>query len=171
MNKYDFKNISIRGRVAFGVSCLNTYLKTKYPDIDFSPVLNLACKITEDSDYIDNSTEAFMEIIPEYLYEFDNYEEAEFEYLSKEAYNLFISIIPKDDPDLNILMHSIRDIAWEYCYVALEPGAQNTYRYLNSIIETMNKCAFPLPDINAFKKYDFSESDGWGRHINRAEYL
>ena len=171
MNKYDFKNISIRGRVAFGISCLNTYFKTKYPGTDFSAVLNLACKITEDSDYIDKSTEAFMEIIPEYLYEFDNYEDAEFEYISKESYNSFVSIIPKDDSDLNLLMHSIRDIAWEYCYVALDANAPETYRYLNSIIDTMNKLSLPLPDINIFKKYEFSEFDGWGRHINRSEYL
>lgn len=171
MNKYDFKNISIRGRVAFAISCLNTYLKTKYPNIDFSSVLDLACKITEDSDYIDSCTEAFTEIIPEYLYEFDNYEDAEFEYLSKEAYESFISIIPKDDADLNLLMHSIRDIAWEYCYVALETNAPQTYRYLDSIIDTMNKLSLSLPDIKIFKKYEFSENDGWGRHINRSEYL
>ncbi len=171
MNKKDFEDISIRGRVAFGIVCLNTYVKTKYPDTDFSSVLDLACKITEDSDYIDNSVEVFMEIIPEYLYEFDNYEDSEFDYLSEETYNMFVSVIPKNDPDLNSLMHSIYDIAGEYCYSAIEPSAPATYPFLDSIIDIMKKHSLPLPDLNIFKKFTFSESDGWGRHINRSEYL
>lgn len=171
MNKYDFKDISIRGRVAFGISCLVIYLKNKYSNIDFSALINKACKITEDSDYIDESTMAFTEIIPEYLYEFDNFEDAEFDYLSEEEYKLFTSLIPKNDSYLDILMHAIHDIAWEYCYVALEQNAPATYPYLEKIINIMNSLSLPMPNIKSFEKYSFKDSDGWGKFINRSEYI
>lgn len=171
MNKYDFKNISIRGRVAFGICCLNTYLKHSYPDNDYSTLIDLVCKITEDSEYIDVSTMAFMEIIPEYLYEFDNYDDAGFEYISEEQYNELTAIIPKEDVSLNSLMYAIYKIAWEYSYVAIDLSATKTYPYLSTIIEEMNKHNLPLPNIKDFQQYDFNVFDGWGRHINRTEYL
>lgn len=171
MDKYAFKNISIRGRVAYGISCLNTYLNTIYPDKDFSSLMDMACKITEDGNYIDVSTLAFMEIIPQYLYEFDNYKDAEFEYISEDQYNSFVSLIPKDDSNLNSIMLAIHETAYAYCYVSVEKNAPDTYPHLESLISIMNKLSLPLPDISLFKKYSFEESGGWGNHIKRSEYL
>lgn len=129
MNINLFKPISIRGRIAYGISCLHTYVTQVYPSEDFSSVLDLACQITEEADYIDISSQKYMEIIPEYLYEFDNFEEAEFEYLSEEAYKHFVTLIPADDNDLNIIMHAIWQIAWEYCYNSIDKFAKDTSNY------------------------------------------
>lgn len=171
MTQKEFKDISIRGRVAYCINCLNNYLKAIYPDSDYSSVIDLACKITENNNYIDESTMAFTEIIPEYLYEFDNYEDAEFEYISKEQYDSFIRIIPKDDDDLNTIMHSIRDIAWEYCYTSIDDGAKKNLKFIINTVEVLKSKKISIPDIDEYKRFIFSINDGWGDYISRDEYL
>lgn len=171
MNKKDFNNISLRGRAAYGISCLTTYLKSKYPDKDFSLVLDIACKITEDSNYIDESVMAYTEIIPEYLYEFDNYADAEFEYLSENQYNELINVLPNDDKDLNTIMLAIRNIIWEYCYVDIEKNAPAASKHLMNILEIFKRISLTLPKLDNFNQYSFDYNNGWGKYIMREEYL
>ncbi len=171
MTQKEFREISIRGRIAYCIKCLNNYLNNTYPDSDFSSVTDIACRITEDGDYIDESAMAFMEIIPEYLYEFDNYEDAEFEYISKDQYESLTSLIPKEDNDLNIIMHSIYDIAMEYCYTSVEDHAKNNLKYIINTVEILRKNKISIPAVEDFVKYDFSINDGWGDFISRNEYM
>lgn len=171
MNKTNFKAISIRGRVAYCVKCLSLYCKKMYPNIDFSSVIDYAARIIDGSEYIDIGAMRFMEIIPEYLYEFDNYEDAEFDYITKDDFNQFRQIISKDDTDLNTLMHRIYDIAYEYCYEAMEPSAPKTIPYISEVNAVLKSHKIVLPSIEPFMKYSFTESDGWGNFIDRENYL
>ena len=171
MTQKDFKDISIRGRVAFCITCLKTYVEATYPDSDYSAVLDLACRITEKGTFIDEATLAYTEIVPEYLYEFDHYADAEFEYLTKEQYNEFTHIIPKDDARLNRIMHAIRDIAWEYCYNAIEEGAKRNLRFISDTVDVMRSSNLPVPDIKEYERFSFSTNDGWGDFISRDDYL
>lgn len=171
MQNKTIKTISIRGRIAYTIKCLQTFVDAKYSDIDFKSVINMACSITDNSDYIDESAMAYMEIIPEYLYEFDSYPDAEFEYISEEQFNHFRNIIPSDDVDLNTIMKSIYNIAMEYSYESMEPGAPRTLSYIQSVKKILDKNKLPLPDIAFFSKFSFSENDGWGSFINKSEYL
>ena len=107
MNAKNFDNISIRGRVAYIILCFERYVIAKYPDADWTRVDDMMWKICDESDYIDNSAYKYMEIIPEYLYEFSDYDSADFEYLSKEDYEYYISVIPMDDEKLNTIMHPL----------------------------------------------------------------
>lgn len=171
MIQKDFNSISLRGRVAYGITCLSKYLAFKYPSTDFSLLLDMACCITEDSNYIDESVMAFTEAIPEYLYEFDNFIDAEFEYLSEDKYNSLIKLVPSGDEDLNIIMHSIRNIVWEYCYVEMEAGAPASNKHIMKIIAILQNHSLEIPCLEKYTKYTFDENDGWGRFIKREEYL
>lgn len=171
MNKEIFKSISIRGRVAYCVKCLSLYCKEVYPNTDFSSVIDYAARIVDGSDYIDIGALRFMEIIPEYLYEFDNYEDAEFEYISKDEFNQFRQIVPENDSELNSLMHRVYDIAYEYCYEAMEPSAPKTIPYISEVNRILKSHKIALPSIEPFAKSSFSESDGWGHSIDRTNYL
>lgn len=171
MIKKDFSGMSLRGLTAYGISCLNIYVKNKYPTKDFTKVLDKACQITEDGAPPDESAGAYMEIIPEYLYEFDNYEDAEFEYMSKEEFEEFVSIVPNDDDDLNSIMHDIFSIIWNYCYVAVEPDVPESVINVLNIVNVMKKNSYNVPSIDYFTKYLFDVKGGWGDFIDRKEYL
>ncbi|WP_288886037.1 hypothetical protein [uncultured Eubacterium sp.] len=171
MNNKLFKDISIRGRVAYSIKCLQIYTTAKYPNVNYKEILDFASRITDDSDYIDESAMAYMEIIPEYLYEFNNYLDADFDYITEEQFNNFRNIISNNDEELNKIMKSIYDITMEYCYEAMEPGAPRTLPYLKLINEILINNSLSLPDINNFISFSFNINDGWGKHIKQSEYL
>ncbi len=165
----EFSNISIRGRVAFCIAALKIYVDAKYPEADYASIYKMAAPIIDGAEPIDEAAMAYMEIIPEYLYEFDNYADAEFDYLTEEQYKSFISIVTKNDEKLNVIMHSIYDVAFEYCYVALQFPAKDTYQYIEKVVHILEESGLEAPDIDAYKKYDFSVYDGWGDFIDMAE--
>ena len=173
MKKSDFKELSIRGRVAYCIKCLVTYIKAKYPNGKLEPIIEKACHIIDKTDCIDESAHRYMEIIPEYLFEFDNFVRLDFEYMDEEEYKLFISLIPnpKVDEDLNNLMHYIYDVAIEYCYVALDKGAPETLSYIMKTVDILKKNKLEIPSIEQFKKFKFEEFDGWGDYIEKEEFL
>jgi hypothetical protein len=171
MKASDFNNISIRGRVAYCIKSLKNYMDIKHPQIDFASVYKLALPMVDGTAAIDEAAMAYMEIIPEYLYEFDNYEDAEFEFLTPEQYAMFTGLIPRDDDNLDVLMHRIYDVAMEYCYVAMEFPAKDTYQYMEDVIRILKKEGIEIPDINNYLKYTFSVYDGWGDFIDMTEIL
>lgn len=165
-----FDNISIRGRVAFVIMCFEKYVSVKYPERDWSRVSEMMWRICDNSDYIDNSANKYMEIIPEYLFETDNFAEAEFDYLSEEDFSYFVSIIPNDDQILNTIMHAAYSIAMEYAYVAIEKDAPDTREYIEDTLKALSDENITAPDIQLVSKYTFDESDGWG-HSFDGRYL
>lgn len=142
------KSLSIRGRIVYLIMCFEKYVLAQYPERNWGDVSELMWKICDNSDYIDNNAYRYMEIIPEYLYEFDNYKDAEFDYLSEEEYKKFISIIPADDANIEILMHSIYSVAMEYAYTGIPANAPDTLSYIKSVESVMSNHKISLPDIS-----------------------
>ena len=166
MDKKDFNNISIRGRVAFGIICFEKYVTAKYPNAEFAPVCELMWSIVSDKDYIDVSAERYMEIIPEYLYEFDAYEDAGFEFMSAVEFNAMRKLIPPDDDTLNLIMRRIYDIAMEHAYAAIMPPAKESIDMLFEIIQSLETQGIEVPDIEMVTSFTFTESGGWGAFIS-----
>ena len=63
--------------MAYSILCVGEVLVAKYPDDDWSVLSKEMLKAT--STYWDEWGNRFIEIIPEYLFEFDTYEESDFE--------------------------------------------------------------------------------------------
>lgn len=153
--------ISIRGRVAYLIMCAESYIVAKYPNRDWSPVVESMWKICDKSDYIDNSAYRYLEIIPECLYDRESFSVSKFDYLSETEYNTFISLIPKDDEDLNCLMHSIYDVAIEYAYCGIPKGAPDTIPYIEDVEQILHDSGLALPDVSLLSGYVDPE-DWWG---------
>ena len=167
MNKKDFNGISIRGRVVFAIMCFENYVIAKYPARQFDGVCALMWDIVSDKDYIDASAEKYMEIIPEYLYEFDSYEDAGFEYLTRDEFDFFSELIPSDDESLSLIMHRIYDIAMEHAYAAVDYPAKASIDLLFEIIDALKREGIKLPDIGLVRGFAFAESGGWGNPVSR----
>lgn len=154
-------DLSIRGRITYLIMCFEKYVTAKYPDRNWIPVCDMMWKICDSSDYIDNSAYRYMEIVPEYLYEFDNFKDAEFDYLTEEEYKTFIAIIPRDDLDIETIMHSIYDVAMEYAYGAIPKGAPDTIPYILDAEKCLVRNDLSLPDISLLAQYTDPEH-WWG---------
>lgn len=163
------KSLSIRGRVTYLIMCFEKLVVSKYPNRNWKPVSDLMWKICDNSDYIDNSAYRYMEIVPEYLFEFDNFEDAEFDYLSEDEYRKFISIIPNDDPDIEIIMHSIYNVAMEYAYTGIPDFAPDTLPYIEATEKVMKKYELQLPDLSQLTQY--TDKEHWWGHPFDGRYL
>jgi len=152
-------NLSIRGRIVYLIMCFEKYVSSLYPDRNWSEVSEMMWKICDSSDYIDNSAYRYMEIIPEYLYEFDNYKDAEFDFLSEDEYKMFTSIVPSDDANIEVLMHSIYSVAMEYAYTGIPSGAPDTLPYIENVEAVMCNHQIELPDIS--KVESFTDPEHW----------
>lgn len=158
-------NFSIRGRVAYVIMCFERYVTRKYPDKDMSRVAELMWKIIDDSDYIDNSAYRYMEIIPEYLFEAEDFVSSQFDYLTEQDYNYFTELlpVPENDIDLNIIMHKVYDIAMEYAYTVVELDQPETKEYLKEVSNILRKNDIELPNLSDIPKYEWDDTHGWGK--------
>ena len=166
MNKRDFYSVSIRGMVAYCTMCLESYVLEAYADRDLSPVLRLAWGIVGPEGFIDQNADRFMEAIPEYLFEFDDYEAAEFEHLTREEFGEFRGLLDRNDETLDLLMHRVYDVAMCYAYTAVEAPPKEAVNLVFDSIGCLREHGIPLPDFDLVRGFSFSEFHGWGVHIN-----
>lgn len=165
MNKRDFFSISIRGMVAYCVLCLESYVLETYADRDFAPVLRLAWNIVGPEGYIDQNADRYMEAIPEYLFEFDDYELAEFEHLTKTEFDGLRRLLNPDDSTLDLVMHRIYDVAMCYAYTAVAAPPREAVGLVFDVVSALRGCGTPLPSFDLVRGFSFDEFDGWGVHI------
>ena len=162
MKKDDFYNISVFGRVAYAIMCFERYVTSKYPNTDFRAAAEIMWSIVDGSNYLDESSYRYIEIVPECLFESDSYNNSDFEYLTQSEYDNFSDMLNRNDKSLNTLMQSIYDIAMSYAYTVVEQGAPITIPILNRIDAILSKDGIDLPDKSILSKYTPTDSDGLG---------
>ena len=166
MNKRDFCSVSILGMVAYCIMCLENYVLEAYADHDFAPVLRLAWDIVGPDGYIDENAYRYMEAIPEYLFEFDDYGAAGFEHLTESEFNELRGLLDPDDEVLGLLMHRIYDVAMCYAYTAVEVPPREAVDLVFDSIGCLREHGISLPDFELVRGFSFSEFHGWGIQIS-----
>ena len=166
MNKRDFYSVSILGMVAYCIMCLENYVLKAYADHDFAPVLRLAWDIVGPDGYIDENAYRYMEAIPEYLFEFGDYEAAEFEHLTESEFDELRGLLNPDDEALGLLMHRVYDVAMCYAYTAVEVPPREAVDLVFDVIGCLEEHGVPLPDFELVRGFSFSEFHGWGIQIS-----
>ncbi len=166
MNKRDFYGISVLGMVAYCILCLESYVLEAYDDRDLAPVLRLAWGIVGPEGYIDENAYRYMEAIPEYLFEFDDYEAAELEYLTRDGFDELRGLLDPSDQTLNLVMHRVYDVAMCYAYTAVENPPREAVDLVFDVVSCLRKHGIQLPDFDLVRGFSFSEFHGWGVHIN-----
>ena len=144
--------------------CAERYALGKYPEKNWKPLFTWMWKVT--SDPFDEWYYRFMEILPEYLYEFDNYKDADFEYLSEADYNYYSVFLKDIDKDMEALMKAVTDLSMVYCYTNIPEKGEESIRIVEKAIKILKKHHIELPDIDAVSFSKFSEKNGWGNEFD-----
>lgn len=158
--KYDFSNVSMVGRFAYSVMCAERYALEKYPAKDWKPLFTWMWKGT--SDYFDEWYYRFIEILPEYLYEFDSFEEADFEYLTKEQYTFYSGFMKDLDDNMVALLTVPAELSMVYAYSTIPGNGKESLDLLNKAIKILNTEHIELPDPQQISFSSFSVKNGWG---------
>ena len=156
----DFSDISLCGRIAYVIMCAERYALKKFPNKNWKPLFSWMWKVT--SDYFDEWYYRFMEILPEYLYEFDNYKDADFEFLSEEDYKYYSDFLKDIDKNMQELMTIPAKISMVYSYTVIPGIGKESIKLVEKAIKILKENEIELPDPEAVAFSRFSEKDGWG---------
>lgn len=162
MDKNDFKNISLSGRVAFGISCFeNILLSLNYNVNDWRIVLEYLWEFTSVK-YLDDWNAIVLEITPDNLLEFSAYEEHDFEYLDEKNFEYLYKLYQNVNEKIDVVMTAIYNIGTSHVYSVIEGYGQRSLDELEILLNYMTKSNIPLPDIKPFERFSITENRGWG---------
>ena len=164
-----FKKISVIGRIAYGIMCAEKYLIKKYPKKNWNIVFEKYWEITNLS-YWDEWMDEIMEYIPEYLFEFDNYETSNFEYLTKEKYNELKNLYKNISSDVNTILKMVWNLANSHTYTSINGYGKESLDNLSNIILFLENSNVKSPDFTQINQLSFSENRGWGMKFD-GKYL
>ncbi|MCI8630515.1 MAG: hypothetical protein HFE57_13675 [Firmicutes bacterium] len=158
-----FKKISVIGRIAYGIMCAEEYLIVKYPKKSWDIVFEKYWEVT-NLRYWDEWMDEVMEYIPEYLFEFDNYEDSNFEYLKEEKYNELKNLYENisSDSDVNTILKMVWSLANSHAYASINGYGKESLDNLNAIILFLENNNINLPDFTKIDDLLFLENKGWG---------
>lgn len=162
--KYDFSNISMIGRAAYAVMCAERYALAKYPGKDWKPFFTWMWQLT--SVCFDEWYYRFMEILPEYLYEFDNYKDADFDYLTEEQYAYYADFLKDIDESMEKLINIPAEISMVYCYTSIPGKGEESLELVQKAINILEENNIDLPDPEDVAFSKFTERNGWGNEFD-----
>lgn len=155
-----FNKISMIGRFAYAVMCAERYALAKYPEKDWRPLFSWMWQGT--SDYFDEWYYRFMEILPEYLYEFNSYKDADFEYLSEDDYNYYSEFLKDIDENMETLLVIPTKISMVYSYTSIPGKGKECSDLVKQAIKILEDNDIDLPEIKDVAFSSFEEKNGWG---------
>lgn len=161
MKSKKLKQVSLLGRIAYAIMCAEKISVEKYPDKDWKVIFEIFWKAC-DCEALDVWSWEIMEYIPKYLFEFKDFESADFEYIDKEKYLKLVEIYKGVDDSINQILLAIRNIEEEYAYSSIPEYGRISLEYIDEILAILEKNGVspPDPQLVAFSK--FCERDGWG---------
>jgi len=164
-----FDNISIIGRIAYGICCLESCILTfGFPKNEWKIVFSWLWSIDKVK-YIDDWTYAAIECLPECILEFSTYD-SDWQYINEYVYkhlHKLYSNCPKKD-EINEVLYCISEICGCHLYTGVTKPATDSLCVLNNeLIPLLKKINVPLPNIEYFKKFTIDENHCWGANISR----
>ena len=160
-----FINMSIRGRVAYGICCLqNTLIWADASTEEWHLILDHLWEFTE-SENIEEWFYSTAEYLPEYVLDNVPFHKRENEYVSQSFNDYLATIYRKTNPIIYKIMDAIFMAGTIEMYGSIVDGGQQSLSHIIRLIDIMKSNNIPLPDYSIFKKFTGS----WGRTFSREE--
>ena len=165
MNKKDFNNISMNGRLAYQLMCVERYLLKKYPNNDFRPIFELFWQATNGM-FWDTFSDYVMDLEPSNMLEFNTYEEQEWLRLSKDEYDKLLPCIKGLGTDIDDLFETLKDQTFIYAYTVVPKNTSESINIIFDTIEFLKNENIDLPDIKQVEFSTIDQRNGWGNHFD-----
>ena len=165
MNKKDFENISMNGRLAYQLMCVERYLVSKYPNKDFTKLMELLWQVTNGM-YWDTFSGYLIEFNKSCFFEFDTYEEQEWLYVTKEQYELFKNLISELDDNDESILETLKDQAEVYAYTVVPKNTKESIDIVFDTIKFLKQEKIKLPVIKLVEFSTIDQRNGWGDHFD-----
>lgn len=182
----EFYNITMTGKICYIFMCIEKYLVDKYPEKNWTPVAKHMWQWTEH--WWDEAWDNYSEIVPEYIMEFDTFEETNIRAfegkLSLDTYNevkaLYEGITDgKGEDELSDVLRIPIDFGNECEGTSVNAAEPYVAELIESIESILIKNNIQLPDKAVLKHFEYDrgkksgleeKEPGWGDFEN-TEYL
>ncbi|MFI3201937.1 MAG: hypothetical protein R3Y54_10530 [Eubacteriales bacterium] len=162
MNIDVFKEISLRGRVAFAIRCFEYLIVDLGDNRDkWKLVLEILWEFA-NINYLDDWSYKLNEIVPDNLLEFETYDKHEFEYLTKEDFIYLYELYQNIDEKINYYIEAIHRIGTSHIYSRIIGYGEESFNYLKELVDYMVKNNLRVPNFNDFEQFLISQNNGFG---------
>lgn len=158
----NFEDISLRGRIAYGIMCAENYALVKHPERDWKPVFTELWRISDDIMW-DDWADRVADLLPEYIHEGDSYDEDEFSWIDEAGFEKLKALYAGMSEGWSTIIRDIFDMEEEYAYSSIPGKGTASIRMLEEIIGTLRSEGVELPDAKKVAFSRFEEDDGWGK--------
>jgi len=169
MNK--LADVSMNGRMAYTLMCVEAYLVSKYPDRDWTIVSREMWKATNE--YWDIFYDAFCELLPEIFLTYDSYNEDLAKSISEEEFKIIKQLYAgittgSEDESNDEFAQMIRkpfDFCMAYEGTGIGDGSEG-YAIIKEAEKILTENGISLPDYHKVLFSSFSEKNGWGNDFD-----
>ncbi|MGR7814561.1 hypothetical protein [Lacinutrix undariae] len=160
------KKISIRGRFAYGMKCLEQYVKeNELKDELIVKILDNLWEFT-NSDELDVWDEKISDLNPKHILNIQPEKiESEFPTITVNEYHELKKFYENSDTDFIIMVENVIEIGTGNLYGGIDEYSSWTLEPTLEMIKSMNLKR--IPNIKNFEFSKFSEDNGWGNKIRR----
>lgn len=157
-----FQSISMRGRVAYVVMCLEeAILALAQSHAEWSWVLCRLWKYTSTGD-LDEWQERTAEIIPRVVLDSENYSDGGYEYLTPNEFMELRILYSSNNPLLARLVDLVFDVGTLEMFGGIGNGAPISLENLNTVAMLMAEQSLSMPDLRGVAGLSFAQCLGWG---------
>lgn len=163
--------VSMNGRMAYTIMCVETFLQGLYSERDWSLVARAmwAATSTNWGDW----PEYYSCYIPSVLLEYDEYDDDLAESLSEDDYHHLLSLYSgittgdEDDPsdEVNYMLNLPFEMATVYEGTVIGDGAES-FEIIENAENVLRRHSLPLPDYHKVLFSSAHELNGWGNDFD-----
>lgn len=165
----NFEDISIKGRVAYGINCLeNAINHYNYGKEKWQFVLGQLWKFT-DIEYLDDWYYQTAEFMPDSILEDEKYNEADFEFIDKAQFYKLYDLYTNANEPVKRMIRMIFDIGSKELYGKIQGHSDSTLKHLKEVMNLCQSENIKLPNGEIYRKYSFEENGGWGESFEGRE--
>ncbi|MCM1505911.1 MAG: hypothetical protein NC177_02070 [Ruminococcus flavefaciens] len=151
------RSISVAGRIAFIIMCIEKYLVVKYPEKDWSPIAEEMWRFNDS--YWDEWLYSFTDLLPEYIDEYNNFEE----YNGKYSYDTFVNLYEDTGIDINELLVLLTEFMEIYLYTCVSHYTESMFpEVIEEVLSYLTKNNIPVPDVEKVSFSEFRQNHGFG---------
>ena len=163
----EFADVSIRGRLAFGVCCLIKVIENRNQFKDeWTLVIERLWSFTES--YMFNEwLDIAVDITPYALMDDEMLDPKEFVTLSKSQFDSLRSLYAYQNQSVLKIVDDIYDVGSTEVYGGVELDSPTTLNLLLEIFREMDELKVTYPDTSFFKKFRFK--DGFGDRFTKED--
>jgi len=165
MKKQDFKNISMTGRYAYILLCIEKLFVEKFPQKDFSKIFEFLWKGTEDANW-DKMSEFVGDLSNDSLFESAIFDKDNFLVINEQDFKLYYNLLEDINDISNVCFSSLFDFLTVYENTSIPGLGKESIDSLFEIINLLKNHNVELPNIETISFSNFNERNGWGNHFD-----